>query len=476
MSVYKEYIRRNPHMDKSVLAEKMIHDGVVDATEESILRSIRRASQELEDFKILGDPNDSIWGNYGDGQYRFYTNGLEIPMGEEPVAALFRWYPQKKNSKSVCKKKLYNQFNIEIPEDILTDILKILDLTKSSSPVPPHGLQRISDNPEEHYEEILRLQVEDDLNDIEDECWKSLYKKEREKTVTAERAVSAAVEKLADREFPQFQGPYIRRPTGERGDLVILLGDWHVGLDVNMRVNKYNKNIFYEYVNLLSKKIDQHMMRSNVEYKSLNYVMLGDMVDGPLANMHADQYISQDLVGIEQPSIAADGMIHIIQNGYARTGAEVNVVSVGGNHGRVAPDRTEDPTRFGDQAAYEMARKVLSRTIGDKLSWDRSEKRLVEFGVQDIHFVATHGDQVTKNLDNLVFALQRHPNDEMVVLTAHEHEMLVEHKTRYTRVRNGALCGANHFALECVGANTGPSQAMLEIIGGQIASIHWLRL
>ena len=255
--------------------------------------------------------------------------------------------------------------------------------------------------------------------------------------------------------------------------------DWHVGSKTARRTSRYkgyNKDIFKTRIAHCMSKIEN---KDSIEC-AVNVVFLGDLLDGPLGNMHKNQAKGQDLREMDQINHAADGIVSLITKAFSVHGGVINMFAVGGNHDRVTMDRKEDPTRFGHQVLMEIVRLRLDNYTSRGLVriFDTNEKFQGFNASANVRLILNHGDNNAK-APNLVTMDGVCHSGYKVILQGHLHKRFIEEGNGYMKVITPSLMGGSDFAQDELALASRPGQSIVRVYDdgdNYSAQVEWVDL
>lgn len=114
-----------------------------------------------------------------------------------------------------------------------------------------------------------------------------------------------------------------------------LFSDWHFGMEIDNRINKFNKEIFNERVEHLTSKV--------IEYGKLNHIStlhianLGDLIGGLI---HVSTRVQANEDAVEQIKYVSETLAEVLAK-FASEFQEIRFYNVAGNHGRLSPSKND---------------------------------------------------------------------------------------------------------------------------------------
>jgi hypothetical protein len=276
---------------------------------------------------------------------------------------------------------------------------------------------------------------------------RSIAREETLKEIAADIAESISSKKLLARS----KGVNIIRNTDVKGILVI--SDWHYGVEVSSYYNTYNTDIAKERINKL---LDESIRLIKSEHISELFVLnLGDMISGiihlPLRLNSRIDVITQT---IEVSEILVEFLTELTNHCNIRYG------SVSDNHSRLDPNKkealqVESFTRIIDW----YLKKRLEENENIEFLDNKYGDDICSFDIFDFKVLAVHGDKdpQKKILTQLVNFTQEHYD---IVLSAHKHHFFADEQNETELYSNGSLMGTDDYAIK-LRCNNKPSQLLI---------------
>lgn len=247
----------------------------------------------------------------------------------------------------------------------------------------------------------------------------------------------------------------------EKGILVI--SDWHYGLEVETYYNKYNPEITLQRVcKLLEESIDIIKDRKLNEVYLVN---LGDMISGII---HMPLRINSRIDVITQTMEVAELLAYFITE--LSKHCIIHYGDVSDNHSRLDPNKKES-------LQVESFTRIINWYLKERLSENKNVNfieniygdDIYSFNVFDHKVLAVHGDKdpQRKILTQLTTFTQEHFD---LVLSAHRHHFFADEENETELYSNGALIGTDDYAssLRC---NNKPSQLFIVADENNISKI-----
>lgn len=431
---YLQYLDEHPDLDNSTLADIIVENEDPDIKRDSVMRSLQRHRDNGPSLVGRGKRGDSY--RVSEDQYIFTFKDHTFDIPREQIAAACAWYvnPNGLTTREVCQ-RLWSLYKRQIDEDYMSRVFRCLSITKSSSGMAPHIVAEWDE--EEVTEFFLKMRRDKIIDGLdEDEQYEKLYQEELKKTLRVSRFLSSIKEHLQEPEVPEFN---VQRGAEPEADIGLVLTDWHVG----QKHAGFDKDIYIDRIDQLADEIKFRLESYPGAIGGGQVFMLGDMLDGPLANMRPEQGLDQDLHHEEQVIYASKGMAKLIAAFDDLIDGDVKVQGLGGNHGRVGPNRNDDPTRFGDKMSYVLAKEMLSNR---NIEWNIVSGMLGQSRCRNTQILYMHGDRGTGNAKDLIWANRDPDAQSFLVLAGHYHTMEAKQiaKDMYF-FRSPAICGQDDY-------------------------------
>lgn len=422
----------------------------------------------IEEIRSARTSGDKAYINWTDKSYLFHLHGEEpFDLDFVRVQRICEWYVYKgagMTQKEVCR-QYYKTFDSMLTHDYLRRMLKTLDVDKTSTPVAPHRIKdsTVEDNVKT-WREREEAMIETSYMAKEAKNWKRKYKRLYNKLRGYEEVVEEAIDELRESGigFPEWDAPEPRRASGEVVTPVFMIGDWHYGRAVEMEDNVFNKDVAERRLSELLSETGRFFSDYDRGVDNVHVVILGDMIDGVHGDMHDQQFIHQDVHGIDQMLGAARLISRYIKHLHDELDpSSITVHAVGGNHGRGRKDRREDPQRLPEMSVYHFSRLMCDPSI----QWNIADEVTTHFRIKDTKVIATHGDRKPRKIQDLAWSHFESDVSNYLVVSGHKHSDLVEGASdrNVMHVRNGSLCGATEFSKKELAKFSRPSQSFVEV-------------
>ena len=220
-------------------------------------------------------------------------------------------------------------------------------------------------------------------------------------------------------------------------DMIIVLSDFHVGLDVSNNFGRYNSDIVRERLNTYENEITKIQKFKKCE--TAYVVLVGDMCNG---SIHVTTRLENRENTIKQIQLAAEMISNFV---YKISGLfnEVYVNSVSGNHSRIGlKDEVLRDERLDDIIPWYMRAKLSHLDNISFIDSDNIDPTIGTFSVKGNEVVIVHGDFDKfgqSGVADLTMMLRYIPD---IVIMGHLHHSEYTSVSDVDVIRCGSLCGA----------------------------------
>ena len=222
---------------------------------------------------------------------------------------------------------------------------------------------------------------------------------------------------------------------------ILVISDWHYGVEVSSYYNEYSTDIARQRVSTLLEESIKIIKKEHLE--KLIVVNLGDMISGlihlPLRLNSRIDVITQT---IEISEILSEFLTEL--SAYC----DIEYGSVSDNHSRLDPNKKESLqvesfTRIIDWYLRKRLGEGSSITFLDNKFGDD----ICSFDVFDFKVLGVHGDKdpQKKILNQLINFTQEHYD---MVLSAHKHHFFADEQNETELYSNGSLMGTDDYAIK----------------------------
>ena len=183
---------------------------------------------------------------------------------------------------------------------------------------------------------------------------------------------------------PLLSNPPVIRSGNREG--LLLLSDWHIGLECENHWNKYNLEIAKERVSFLKQRIIDICLHNDVT--KLNICCCGDMISGIIHNNlrleNRENVVEQSIIVVEMISELLSSLSTLFK---------VDFYYVVGNHERISQNKNDslDKENFG-YFILEMIKYRCANLSGLTIHKNNIDDEIITFNIFDNKIVATHGN------------------------------------------------------------------------------------
>ena len=250
-----------------------------------------------------------------------------------------------------------------------------------------------------------------------------------------------------------LQLPKKIKVTKEESKGILVISDWHYGVDVDTFFNTYNPEIAKQRINELCAESIRIIYRENIT--ELYLMNLGDMISGII---HLPLRINSRLDVISQTIQISEILAEFISQ--LTHCCKVNYVSVCDNHSRLDPNKKEalQPESFV---------RIIDWYLKERLSGNENLEfientygaDICSFEIFGYKVLGVHGDKdpQKKILTQLTNFTQEHYD---LVLSAHRHHFYADESNETELYSNGSLMGTDDYA-NSLRLNNKPTQLFI---------------
>ena len=228
--------------------------------------------------------------------------------------------------------------------------------------------------------------------------------------------------------------------TNNSKEGVLLISDFHFGLEIENFLNTYNKEEFLKRINRLTMKTIEHGRFHGI--KTLHVVNLNDLISGII---HVTVRIANTEDVIEQTQFIAEILAEVLCK-FANEFEEVKFYSVLDNHSRVTPNKKE---AIDSESFARFIPWYLKPRLKDISNISIIENELDgSIGIIDVcgytcFAVHGHQDSVKTATSDLAMMIKKFPD---YVFLSHYHHSQEDEIHSCEVIVNSSLCGTDEFA------------------------------
>lgn len=320
-----------------------------------------------------------------------------------------------------------------------------------NTPDPVENFNESYNSEKEELKELLDLIKRERVKLADERAQNNALIRRMTREDTIKEIAKEAVEGISNK----IQLPKVSSYNNPNMDLegILLLSDWHYGVDVENYFNTYNPEICKDRVAQLRDKVIRLIKEKNISFVTV--LNLGDMISGRIHNtIRINNRIDVITQVIEVSEILAEFLNSI--SDYCC----ISYLDTLDNHSRVEPN-------LKDSLDLESLTRVINEFLKLRLKDNKNIIFLDNVISDDIiccsvfnhNICAVHGDKdkINKVIDNLTGFVGEHFD---LICTAHLHHFNADEKNFTRRIGNGSLMGTDDFAHNLRLSST-PSQTFI---------------
>lgn len=277
-----------------------------------------------------------------------------------------------------------------------------------------------------------------------------------QKRVSREETIKEIAKEYAESITSVYNFPSYERPDfiNHDKDGILLISDWHYGIEENSTFNIYNPEICKERVTKLRDKVLEIIEKENLSH--VNILNLGDMVGG---RIHLPLRLSSRIDVITQTMDVSELLAHFIYEISSKV-ESVDYYSTLDNHSRIDPVVKDS---LDLESLYRITDWFLKERFSDfeniRFHNNVYGDDILTFKSLNYNIAAVHGhkDKPEKIIDNLTLFTKTHYD---MICSAHFHHFSCDEKNETVLVSNSSLMGTDDYA-RSLRLNSKPSQIMV---------------
>lgn len=205
--------------------------------------------------------------------------------------------------------------------------------------------------------------------------------------------------------------------TTEEVEAILVLSDWHIGIEIENSWNKFNLEILKERLAYLKGKTIDYCKENKVN--KLHVVICGDIISGLI---HSTIRIENRIDVVQQTLMASEIISELLQ--YFAMFFDVEVYNSVGNHDRVTANKSDnmDKESFG-YLMQEMINLRCSKLQNVHFNENTIDDELITFDCLGWKVVATHGDKFGRKTDIIskLTSMLKYVPDYVIMGHLHQH-------------------------------------------------------
>ena len=273
--------------------------------------------------------------------------------------------------------------------------------------------------------------------------------------ISREETIKEIAKDIVDKFDFELKLPTYEKISYEKGneEAILLLSDWHYGIEIDNYWNKYNPDIAKERLTKLRDEVVSILTANNIGL--LHVINLGDLISG---RIHNTIRINNRIDVITQ-TIEVSELLSEFLNSLSEY-VHIEYHDTADNHSRIEPNLKDS-----------LDLESLTRITGEFLKLRLKDNKNIEifdnvfgddiatFNVCGHKCVGVHGnkDKTKTIIDKLTMLTKQ---DYQLVVSAHLHHFNADEQNETIRISNGSLMGTDDFAVN-LRLNSKPSQTLI---------------
>ena len=298
----------------------------------------------------------------------------------------------------------------------------------------------------------------DILNDIRKERFKLRDERTQNNAVLRRLAREETLEEIALKVVSQMSAKKALKPNVKgianpsNKEAILLISDWHYGLDFNNAFNTYNPEECKRRVStLLDKTISKCVENKIAKITVLN---LSDLIAG---RIHSQIRIQSREDVISQIIHVSEILAEFLSTLYEYV--PIDYYDCLNNHSRIEPNKNESLDLESLARLVPFYLRARLTNTGIKVHSNPFSEDIITCNVLGHNVVGVHGDR-----DNPITALDKITlltrKSYDLMCTAHRHHFLADEKCGCITIGNGSLMGTDEYAIR-LRLHSEPSQILI---------------
>lgn len=237
---------------------------------------------------------------------------------------------------------------------------------------------------------------------------------------------------------------------------ILVISDWHYGIECDNAWNKYNPEIARKRVSSLRDQTIKYCRRYNI--KKLHLVNLADLIAG---RIHLTLRLESRIDVITQTMEVCEILAEFIHDLITSLNVDIEYYECTDNHSRLEPNKSDSLDLETLSRLTSWYLKARLNDIENKIHFNKNEfgDDIISFKIFNWNIAGVHGDKdmPQKVIDNISMMTR---NSYDLMLTAHLHHFSGDEKNKCIIVSNGSLMGTDTFAKNLRLSST-PSQNLI---------------
>lgn len=308
-----------------------------------------------------------------------------------------------------------------------------------------------------YQEKLLNLQKEKvKISDERNQNRAYVRRLAREETLK-EIALEAAKAIGAKKLLPSYKD-VIKFPNSEK-EGIVLISDWHYGIEINNAWNIYNPQITRERVAKLRDKVIEYGRQAKLS--RLHILNLADLIAGRIhLTIRLESRIDVITQIMEVSEILAEFLIDLSQY------FDIDYYSCTDNHSRVEPDKTQS---LDLESLCRITDWYLNMRVGQDINIHDNKfgQDIITLNILGHNVLGVHGDRDKQNsVIEKMTLFTRQSYD--LICTAHLHHFSADEHTGALLISNSSLMGTDSYATK-LRLHARPSQTLIIVSKDNVA-------
>ncbi|MET3505595.1 hypothetical protein [Halalkalibacter oceani] len=249
--------------------------------------------------------------------------------------------------------------------------------------------------------------------------------------------ITKAVSSLTLHKPLEFHSP---APSFSQKEGLLLLSDWHFGMDVENRFNKFNKDIFLRRIEKVTTKAIEYGKLHNI--KTMHVAQLGDLFAGLL---HVSTRVQSNEDIVNQLTYVAEVLAQVLTR-FCSEFPNVKLYNVIGNHGRVIANKNDVGIKENFEYLIPWFLEARLSSISN-IEIIKDSDGLIEADIMGEKVLFVHGnyDTVANSAKAIPQMLGYTPSH---LFMGHIHHNVEKEHGLMTVTVNGSLIGVDDHAVQ----------------------------
>lgn len=273
--------------------------------------------------------------------------------------------------------------------------------------------------------------------------------------ISREETIKEIAKDIVDKFNFELKLPTYEKITYEKGkeEAILLLSDWHYGIEIDNYWNKYNPDIAKERLSKLRDEVIDILVDNDIHL--LHVINLGDLISGRIHNtIRINNRIDVITQTIEVSELLSEFLTSLSKY------VHIEYHDTADNHSRIEPNLKDS---LDLESLTRITGEFLKLRLKDNKNIDLIENvfgdDIATFSVCGHKCVGVHGnkDKTKTIIDKLTMLTKQ---DYQLVVSAHLHHFNADEQNETIRISNGSLMGTDDFAVN-LRLNSKPSQTLI---------------